>query len=193
MTTRALVAAGLAGALALAVPARGEHPSRAQGQTDESAPEGAGGSGGAVPPVKKDAKPAARPLRIGLDALRFSGVAAALAEVVEDRVCAALAEATPGAEVICPSDVAAAAAVAKTAMAFGECQSDECLRRVDAFRSADRRVTGALERGEKGIVLSLQIVGPDGPGPRVVEKLPEDVDALVARVPAAVKRLIAKK
>ncbi len=158
MTVRALAAA-LVGALALAGPARAADP-----------------------------KPAAATLRIALDPLRASGVAPALAAVVEDRVCAALTEVSR-ADVVCPSDVAAAGAIAKSAMAFGECQSDECIRRVDALRSADRRVTGAIERGEKGLVLSLQLAGPQGGGPRVVETLPEDVDALVAAVPAAVKKL----
>lgn len=161
MRMRALAAA-IAGALAVAAPA------------SASAAE---------------AKPASAPLRIALDRLRAAGIAPALAAVVEERVCAALAEVSH-AEVVCPSDVEAAAALAKTAMAFGECQSDECLRRVDALRSADRRVTGAVERGEKGIVLSLQLAGPEGAaGARVVDKLPEDVDALVAEIPAVVQKL----
>jgi hypothetical protein len=80
------------------------------------------------------------------------------------------------------------ALVAKNAMVFGECQSDECLRRVEEARSADRRVGGALERGEKGLVLTLHVTAPDA-GPRVLERLPADVDALMARLPAAVKKL----
>lgn len=135
----------------------------------------------------EDASPAPR-LRIALDPLRAVGVDPALAEAVEERVCAAIAEAVE-ADVVCPSDVAAVALVAKNAMVFGECQSDECLRRVEEVRSADRRVGGALERGEKGLVLTLHVTAPDGPGPRVLERLPADVDALMARLPGAVKKL----
>lgn len=135
------------------------------------------------------AAPAA--LRTALDPLRAAGVPPGLAEVVEGRICAALSEA--GGEVVCPSDVAAAAALAKTGMMFGECQADECLRRVDAMRSADRRVGGSLERVEGGFVLSLQLTSGQGPGPRVVEVLPEDVDALVAHIPAVVRKLFPER
>jgi hypothetical protein len=136
------------------------------------------------------AAPAA--LRTALDPLRVAGVAAGLAELVEERICAALAEASGG-DVVCPSDVAAAAALAKTAMVFGECRSDECLRRVEVMRSADRRVAGSLERSERGLVLSLRLTSTQGAGPSVVEVLPEDVDLLVARVPAAVRKLFPER
>ena len=135
----------------------------------------------------EDAGAAAKP-RIALERLRAVRVSDALADAVEHRVCAALAEVAK-AEVVCPSDVAAAAQLAREAMLFGECRSDDCLRRVDAIGSAERRVGGALERGDGGLVLSLQLTGPGGPGPRVVERLPEDLEALLARVPAAVKKL----
>ena len=126
--------------------------------------------------------------RIALERLRAPGVATGLVEAVEERICAALAEAS-GAEVVCPADVAAAARLAHQAAAFGECATEECLKRVDAVRAAGRRVTGALERGERGLVLSLQLSGPAGPGPRIVERLPEELEALVDHVPAVVKRL----
>jgi hypothetical protein len=141
----------------------------------------------AAPAPAEDPKPPAR-VRVGLDPLRVAGVSPAFAEAVQDRLCVALGE-VPGVDVTCPADVAAAALLARNAVVFGECQQDECLKRVDAVRSADRRVSGALERGEKGVVLSLQISGPSGPGPRVVERLPEDLDAVVARLPAAVRKL----
>jgi hypothetical protein len=137
-----------------------------------------------------EAAPAAP--RTALDPLRVAGLPAALAQAVESRICAALADAARG-EVVCPADVEAAAALAKTAMVFGECRADECLRRVDALRSADRRVAGSLERGEEGVVLSLQLSTPEGPGPRVVETVPEDVDALVARIPALVGKLFPER
>jgi hypothetical protein len=140
-------------------------------------------AGAAEPPAP------ARKERIALERLRATGVSAALAETVEERVCAALSEAS-GAEVICPSDVAAAAALARQAFALGACTTEECLRRVDAVGAADRRVTGALERGEGGLVLSLAIAGAAGPGTRAVERLPEDVDALIARIPDVVRRLL---
>jgi hypothetical protein len=135
---------------------------------------------------------APKKLRIALDTLRTTGVAVALGSLVEDQVCAALGDAAR-ADVVCPADVAAAAALAKSAMAFGECQSDDCLRRLDAFQSTDRRVSGALERTDKGVVLTLQLAGPAGSGPRVVERLPEELDALVARIPAIVQKLFPEK
>ncbi len=166
MTVRALAPAALAAALALAPAARPADPS--------------------------DPVPAPKKLRVALDKLRTSGVAAALGSVVEEQVCAALADGGR-VDVVCPSDLAAAAAIAKSAMAFGDCQADDCMGRLEAFQNADRRVGGALERVDGGIVLSLQIAGPAGPGPRVSEKLPEDLDALVARIPAIVKKLLAEK
>jgi hypothetical protein len=136
---------------------------------------------------------AARPApRTALDPLRVDGVSPALAGIVEERVCAALSEAARG-EVVCPADVQAATALAKAAMVFGECGSDECLRRVDQALGADRRVAGTLARGEKGVVLSLQLTAPEGPGPRVAETLPEDVDALVARIPPLVQKLFPER
>lgn len=135
----------------------------------------------------EDAKATAR-VRVALDRLRAGGISPALTQAVEERVCAALSE-RPGLEVVCPADVAAAALFARNAALLGECATDECLQRVERAKAADRRVTGALERGEKGVVLSLQVTGPEGPGPRVVERLPEDLDAILAKVPAAVKRL----
>ena len=135
-------------------------------------------------------EPAARQrLRLGLDKLRAAGVSEVLAEAVEERVCAVLVE-VADADVTCPSDLAAAAVLARTAAVFGECRSDDCMKRVEAVKSADRRVSGSLERGEEGVVLSLQLTGPDGPGPRVVERLPEDLDEIFARLPAAVRKLL---
>lgn len=127
-------------------------------------------------------------IRVGLDRLQAAGVAPALALALEERVCAALAE-DPRLEVVCPSDVEAAAVLARSAALFGECQSDECMRRVDAVKAADQRVSGAVEKGEKGLVLSLQLTTQAGPGRRVVERLPEDPDAMVAKVAGVVKRL----
>jgi hypothetical protein len=135
----------------------------------------------------EEPRPAA-PVRVALDPLRAAGVSPAFAEAVQDRVCLALGE-VPGVEVVCPADVAAAALLARNAALFGECGSDECARRVEAVRRADRRVSGAVERGEAGIVLSLQLSGPGGPGPRVVERLPEDLEKVMARVPAVVRKL----
>jgi hypothetical protein len=135
----------------------------------------------------EDAK-APAPVRVGLDRLRVAGVSPALAQAVEERVCAALGE-RPGLEVVCPSDVATAALLARNAAVLGGCQSDDCMKRVDEVKAADQRVSGAVEKGEKGIVLSLQLTKQTGPGPRVVERLPEDLDAIAAKIPGIVKRL----
>jgi hypothetical protein len=126
--------------------------------------------------------------RIALERLRAPEVSPALVEVVEERICSALGEAS-GADVVCPADVAAAAELARQSALLGECKSEECLKRIDAVRAADRRVTGAIDRSEGGLVLSLQLEGPSGAGPRRVERLPEDLDALVARIPVVVKKL----
>jgi hypothetical protein len=126
--------------------------------------------------------------RLALEPLRVRGVALPVAQLVEERVCAALGE-RPGVDVVCPSDVAAAAALARNAVAFGQSTSDDALKRIDAVKAADRRVTGDLEKGEKGMVLSLQLTTAAGAGPKVSERLPDDLDALVARIPALVKRL----
>lgn len=127
--------------------------------------------------------------RIALERLRAPGISEALAEVIQGRVCAALAEVSR-AEVVCPSDVAAAAALARQAALFGECATDACLARVDALRAADRRVTGAIERTGEGLFLSLQLSGPGGASPLLVERLPEDLDALVAAIPGFVQKLL---
>lgn len=132
--------------------------------------------------------PARAQERIALDPLRAPGISEALAEVIQGRICAALAEASR-AEVVCPSDVAAAAELARQAAIFGECSTDACLERVDALRAADRRVTGAIERTGEGLFLSLQLTGPGGPGPLLAERLPEDLDVLVASIPGFVKKL----
>jgi len=142
----------------------------------------------AAPARAEDPAPAPARLRVGLERLRASGVDRALAAAVEARVCAAIAESSR-ADVVCPADVEAAALLAKSAATFGECPPDECMKRVDAVRRADQRVSGALERGEKGLVLSLQLTRQDGPGPKVVEQVPADLDGIAARVPGAVKEL----
>ncbi len=126
--------------------------------------------------------------RIAVERLRATDVAEALVATVEERLCAAVVEAS-GAEVVCPADVAAAAQLARQSVMFGACTTEECLKRVDALGAAERRVKGTLVRTEGGIVLSLELEGPAGTGPRVVEPLPRDLDALVARIPAAVRKL----
>lgn len=145
---------------------------------------------GAARAADGEAAPGAE--RIALDPLRAAGLPEGVREAVEDRICAALAEASK-ADVVCPSGIAAAALLAKQAVMFGECLPDECLRRVDAMRQADRRVAAALAQGERCLVLSLEITMRGGPGQRVLEKVPEDVDALLARVPDVVKKLFAEQ
>lgn len=128
------------------------------------------------------------PRRLALEKLQARGVSVPLAEVVEERICQALNEVSR-AEVICPSDLATVAALARTATMFGECTTDDCVKRVDDAAAAERRVRGALRRGEQGLVLELALVGPDGTLGQASGGLPEDVEALVARVPAIVKKL----
>lgn len=158
------------------------------GPADAGEPSTEKGSGTAVPGGDRPAPPPARE-RLALDRLRAPGISEALAEVIQGRICAALAEATRD-EVVCPADVAAAAELARQAALFGECATDACLARVDALRAAHRRVAGAIERTGEGLFLSLQLTGPGGPGPLLVERLPEDLDALVASIPGFVKRLL---
>jgi hypothetical protein len=129
--------------------------------------------------------------RLALEPLRASGVSPALAAVIEERICAALPEAS-GAEVVCPADVAAAAELARQAALFGECRTEECLERVDRVRAAERRVTATVERADGALVLSLRVAqaaAGAATAPGVTERLPEDLDALVSRIPAIVKKL----
>lgn len=67
------------------------------------------------------------------------------------------------------------------------------VRRVDAMRRADRRVSAVLARDERCLVLSLGITTREGPVRRVLEKVPEDVDARLARIPHLVKKLFAEE
>ncbi len=135
---------------------------------------------------------AAKKLRIALEPLKAPAIAVALVSAVEEQICIEIAGAT-GAEVVCPGDIAAAAEAARQGAIHGQCSSDECLRRVDEMKVADRRVFASLERGGGGLVLSLQVVDPTGPGGRVVEKLPEDVDGLFSRLPGAVRKLFPRR
>jgi hypothetical protein len=144
--------------------------------------EGAGGRG--------EGTPAPARLRIGLDRLRAAGVEPAWAEAVEQRICAALAEAARDADVVCPADVEAAARLAKDAMIFGGCQSDDCLKQVDAVRAADARVSGALERKDGAVVLTLRLAGRGGRTAEAAGRLPEDLAGVAARVPEIVKKLL---
>jgi hypothetical protein len=70
-----------------------------------------GASGAAL---ADDAKPTARP-NVALDPLRNGGVRAMFVQAVEDRICTILGEVS-GAEVVCPSEVAAAALLARNAV-----------------------------------------------------------------------------
>jgi hypothetical protein len=144
--------------------------------------------GAPAPPAAGD--PAAAPAkgRVALEALRAPGVSRALVDLVEERICVALGEAS-GADVVCPADVGAASALARQSALLGECSTDECMKRVDAIRAADRRVTGVLERAGGGLTLSLSLSDASGGGVHVSERIPEDLDALASRIPAIVKKL----
>jgi hypothetical protein len=131
-----------------------------------------------------------RKVRLGLDRLRARGVDRTVAETVETRVCAALVERAKDADVVCPSDVDAATQLAKDAMIFGACASDECLKRAEAARAADVRVTGTLERRDGAVVLTLWLARPDAPTRDAQGKLPEGLDGLGERVAAIVQKLL---
>jgi hypothetical protein len=135
-----------------------------------------------------DTKPAGR-LRLGLDRLRAAGVEKAYADVVEQQLCAALSERVKDDALVCPADVEAAAALAKSAMVFGECQADDCLKRVEALRAAADRVTGSLERKDGAVVLSLKLARAGGASVEAAGKLPDDLDGAAERVPGIVKKL----
>jgi hypothetical protein len=139
-------------------------------------------------PARGDDAPAPAAKRVALEPLSARGVSVPIAQVVEERICQALGEAAK-AEVVCPADVATVTALAKTAGMFGECAADDCVKRVDAATAAERRVRGTLRRGERGLVLELALVGPDGLIRQASDRLPEDVDAMVEHVPAVVKKL----
>jgi hypothetical protein len=139
-------------------------------------------------PARGDGAPAAAAQRVALEKLSARGVSVPIAEVVEERICQALGEVAK-AEIVCPADVATVTALARTAGMFGECAADDCVRRVDAATAAERRVRGTLRRGEKGLVLELALVGPEGTLRQASDRLPEDVDAMVERVATVVKKL----
>jgi len=140
----------------------------------------AGGAGAEGPAAAK----------LVLDPLDVRGVQRSLAAVVEQRVCQALQDRSPGVDLVCPEDVAAAASIARQDAIMGRCSSEDCMKHVEDLEAGPRRVKGSIERDAKGIVLSLTL--RDGAGdPRTVsDRLPEDLDALLARVSPLVGKLL---
>jgi len=132
----------------------------------------------------------AAPQKIVLEPLEVRDAPRALATLLEQRICQALAELQPGVDLVCPEDVAAASTMARNDAIMGTCQSDACMERVEAMRKAPRKVAGSLAREGKVLVLTL-VLRVDGIAePRLAKaKLPDDVEAALARVPALVREL----
>jgi hypothetical protein len=166
-------------ALLLAAPAWG-------GEGPATAPPG-GATTAASPP----AGPAApgRTQRLRLHPLEARGLSAALAGLVEARLCQALAEAG-GLEVVCPEDAAAAAALARQEALLGGCASDECLRRVARATEAALEVRGRLAREGSGLRLSLTLTGPGGRRSSAQAALPAELEPLVARLGPLARQLL---
>jgi hypothetical protein len=156
-----LAAVVLAGGLALAA--------RAEGPDPEGAP---------------------RP-KLVLDPLDVRDVQRSLAAAVELRACQALAEASPGVDLVCPEDVAAAAAIARQDAVMGRCSSEECLKRVEEMRASPRRVTGSLVRDGKGLLLRLDLRTGLSEPRTASARLPDDLDAMLSAVPGLVRQLLA--
>lgn len=143
----------------------------------------------ALPAAAEDAPAAPSRPRIVLERLSLKGVEKALGETIEGQLCQALGAAAQ-AEAICPDDIAAAATLARQSALFGECTTDDCMRRVDAIRDAERRVSGSLTIADDGIVLSLTLSERNGqPISRTLQKLPKDLDGCVAAAPEVLKKL----
>jgi hypothetical protein len=128
--------------------------------------------------------------KLALDPLDVRGVQRALAAAVEQKLCQALHERAPAADLVCPEDVAAAASIARQEVILGRCTSEECMKRVEDMRIAPRRVNGWIERDAKGIVLSVTLRDGEAPPRTVSERLPEDLDPLLARIPGIVEKLL---
>jgi hypothetical protein len=146
----------------------------------------------ALVPAEGPPEPAA-PQKLVLDPLDLRDVQKALGAAVELKVCQSLSEASPGVDLVCPEDVAAAMAIARQDAVMGRCASEDCVKRVEEMRAGPRRVTGALVRDGKGVSLRLDL--REGmKEPRTVQaRLPEDLEALLGAVPALVRQLLAAK
>ncbi len=144
----------------------------------------------ALLPAAAAAAPAGAPLRVALRALRSEGVEPALASLVQSSVCGAMGR-QKDVEAICPEDLAAAAELARSSVAFGTCTSEECLRRLEELARADRRVTGEVSRAGDGLLLSLALWEGAAAAPKrkVSERIPADPKALLDRVPEVVQKL----
>lgn len=136
-----------------------------------------------------EAAPAAA-LRVALRPLRPEGVEPSLASFVQSTVCAEIGR-QKDVEAVCPEDLAAAAAMARTSVAFGTCASDECLKKLEELARADRRVTGEVSRAGDGLLLSLALWQGEAARPerQVSERLPADPKALLDRIPEVVRKL----
>lgn len=138
-------------------------------------------------------EPAVTRPKLVLDPLDAKEVQASLAMAVEGRVCQALGDASPGVDLVCPEDVAAAMTIARQDALMGRCSSEECMRRVEEMKSGPRRVTGAIRPDGKGLLVRLDL--RDGmKEPRSVEAhLPGDLEALFAGLPGLVQKLLAAR
>jgi len=141
----------------------------------------------AAPEVRAQGPVAAK---LVLDPLDARGVQRSIAAVVEQRVCQALQERSPGVDLVCPEDVAAAASIARQDVIMGRCSTEECMKHVEELKASPRRVNGRIERDAKGLVLSLVLSEGAGEPRTVSERLPEDLDALLARIPPLVRKLL---
>jgi hypothetical protein len=131
------------------------------------------------------------PQKLVLEPLEVRDAPRPLATLLEQRVCQALAEQVPGAELVCPDDVAAASTMARNDAIMGTCRSDACMERVEEMKKAPRKVTGSLAREGKALLLTLVLRVDGVAAPRVVKaKLPDDLEPALARVPALVKELL---
>jgi hypothetical protein len=128
--------------------------------------------------------------KLALDPLDVRGVQRSIAAAVEQRVCQALQDRSTGVDLVCPEDVAAAASIARQEAIMGRCATEDCMKRVEEMKAAPRRVTGFIERGAKGIVLSLTLREGAGEPRTVSERLPEDLDALLGRISPLVEKLL---
>jgi hypothetical protein len=132
----------------------------------------------------------AAPPKLRLQRLNAPGLSPALVEAIEAALCDALVQSAKG-EVMCPADLAAAAALQRQATMFGTCAGDDCVKPVQEAVAADRVVSGLLARDGSGLKLSLTLTGAvAGVEAKAEASLPADLEPLIKKLPALVKQLL---
>jgi hypothetical protein len=151
-----------------------------------------GPAGQAQEPGPGESPPPPPPTRLRLHRLEARGLSTALVGAIEERLCQALSEAGR-ADVVCPSDVASAAELARQGMIFGACQTEACLADVERAAAASLEVRGQLVRDGERLRLTLTLRSPTGLESRAEALLPSALEPLLAGLPALARQLLAHR